>query len=90
MGPGGTCQVEDEIYLVSPRGIPIVVGDVFEPAEVSLCSEVEQHVDPAVLAHRQLHELRAIGGITEKARLQRHHLAARSANHVDGAFSRLD
>ena len=59
--PGGAGEVEDEVDLVLPRGSPVLVGEVLEPVEVRPGGEVEQHVDPAELAHRQLDELRALG-----------------------------
>ena len=67
--PGRTGEVADQVDLVLLCGSPLLVGEVLEPAEVGPGSEVEQHVDPAELAYRQLDELRAVAGVAETARL---------------------
>jgi hypothetical protein len=60
-----------------------------EPVEVGRGSEVEQHVDPAELTHRQLDKRPALGGVGETARLHGDHLAARGVNHLYGRCRRL-
>jgi hypothetical protein len=88
--PCSAGEVEHQVDLVLLRGTPLLVGEVLEPAEVGSGGEVEQHVDSAVLAHRQLDELRAFGGITETTRLQRQHLATRGPHDLKGLCGRLD
>jgi hypothetical protein len=62
-------EVEHQVDLVLASGVPLLVGEVLEPAEVGPRGEVEQHVDLAELAYRQIDELRAFCGIAETARL---------------------
>ena len=90
VGPGGAGEVEDQVDLVLLGGSPLLVGEVLEPVEVGPGGEVVQDVDPAELAHRQLDELRALGGIAEATGLQRHHLATRGPHDLNGLFRGLD
>ena len=52
--------------------------------------QVVQHVDTPEAAERQLDEPVALRGITDSARLQRHHLSARSFDHVERLLGGLD
>ncbi|HEX3590203.1 MAG TPA: hypothetical protein VHV74_11260, partial [Pseudonocardiaceae bacterium] len=67
-----------------------IVGNVFQPVEMCLGGQIEQHVDPPELTHRQLDELRAVRGVAEPTRLQRRRLASRSTHQFDGLLCRVD
>ena len=90
MRPGGTRRAEDQIDLVAAGGAPLFVGDALDPAEVRPAREVEQHVDSAERAHRQLDKPRAVGRDADEARLERHHLAAGRLDQLDRLFCGLD
>jgi hypothetical protein len=68
--PRRTGEVEHQVDFIPAGGIPVLVGEAFEPVEVGLSREVEQDVDPAERAHRQLGESRALGRIVEVTRMQ--------------------
>ena len=90
MRPGRTRRVEDQVDLVPASGVPVFVGHALDPAEVRPAREVEQHVDPAEPAHRQVDESRAFGRIAEDAWLERHHLPADGRDQLECFFRRLD
>jgi hypothetical protein len=60
VGPGSSGEVEDQVDLVAAGGIPILVADVLEFAEVRSASEIEEDVEPAELTKREITELRAL------------------------------
>ena len=90
MGPGSSGEVEDQVDLVATGGIPILVADVLEFAEVRSASEIEEDVEPAELTKREINELRALHRVVEQARLRRHHRAARTLNERGCLFGGLD
>jgi hypothetical protein len=89
VGPRRTGEIEDEVDLVPAGAIPLLVGEAFDRAEVGPRREVEEHVDPAELAQGKIDEACALGGIADPARVERHHLATRGVNHLDGLCRRL-
>ena len=53
-------------------------------------SEIEDDIEPAELTKREVNELRALHRIVKRARLQRHHRAARTVNERGCLFGGLD
>ena len=70
--------------------IPILVADVLKFAEVRSAGEIEDDVEPTVLAKREANELRALQWIVKQAGLQRHHRATGTLNERGCLFGGLD
>jgi hypothetical protein len=90
VGPGSPGEVEDQVDLVATGGIPILVADVLEFAEVRSASEIEDDVEPAELMKRKANEPRALRRIVKQAGLQRDHRATGSVNERGCLLGRLD
>lgn len=90
MRPRFTREIKDQVDLVAASAIPLLVRNVFKPVEVRHRGEVEQHVDPAVRAQREVDKRLTVGRLVEPTRLHGDHLSAPIANHLDGGLRRFD
>jgi hypothetical protein len=89
-GHAARVRKKHQVDFFAKIAVPFLVRDALEPVEVGHRRVVEQHVDPPVGLHREIHQGLTLGRRGQPARMPGDHRSGVAANAIDGRLCRVN